>query len=189
MNLVPLHYAAHEGHGGPSYVVSFFSGCMFVIVAFWILRFVYELYRLDGAVGRAYLALPSFHVRRIWLQGGLSGALLTLGKFATIIAVTHLGNSVGNCFAQASMLVSGLWWVFPFFFFESSFGDRLLYGLAGGHAFLFSSTRITYLSIGTSNRGIFRFKEIDGRERILKWLSSACVALTGILWLSYEHAS
>ena len=116
MNLVPLHYAAHEGHGGPSYVVSFFSGCMFVIVAFWISRFVYELYRLDGAVGRAYLALPSFHVRRIWLQGGLSGALLTLGKFATIIAVTHLGNSVGNCFAQASMLVSGLWWVFPFFF-------------------------------------------------------------------------
>ena len=121
MNLVPLHYAAHEGHGGPSYVVSFFSGCMFVIVAFWISRFVYELYRLDGAVGRAYLALPSFHVRRIWLQGGLSGALLTLGKFATIIAVTHLGNSVGNCFAQASMLVSGLWWVFPFFFFREQF--------------------------------------------------------------------
>lgn len=114
MNLVPLHYAAEEGHGGPSYVVSFFSGCMFVIVAFWILRFLFELYRVDGAVGKAYLALPSFHVRRIWLQGGLSGALLTLGKFATIIAVTHLGNSVGNCFAQASMLVSGLWWVFRF---------------------------------------------------------------------------
>ena len=114
MNLVPLHYAAEEGHGGPSYVVSFFSGCMFVIVAFWILRFLFELYRVDGAVGKAYLALPSFHVRRIWLQGGLSGALLTLGKFMTIIAVTHLGNSVGNCFAQASMLVSGLWWVFRF---------------------------------------------------------------------------
>jgi hypothetical protein len=38
-------------------------------------------------------------------------------------------------------------------------------------------------------RGIFRFKEIEGRERITKWLSSACVALSGIMWLSYEHAS
>jgi hypothetical protein len=58
----------------------------------------------------------------------------------------------------------------------------------GGHAFLFSSLHYISLHLPT-NRGIFRFKEIEGRERILKWLSSACVALTGILWLSYEHAS
>ena len=32
------------------------------------------------------------------------------------------------------------------------------------------------------------FKEIEGRDTILKWLLSACVAITGILWLSYEHA-
>lgn len=36
--------------------------------------------------------------------------------------------------------------------------------------------------------GIFRFKEIEGHDRILKWLSSASVAVMGILWLSYEHA-
>ena len=111
MNLVPLHFAAEEGYGGPSYVVSFFSGCMFVIVALWIARFLFELYRLEGAMGKSYRALPSFHVRQMWLQGGLTGLLLSLGKFMTIIAVVHLGNSVGNCFAQASMLVSGLWWV------------------------------------------------------------------------------
>jgi hypothetical protein len=109
MNLVPLHFAAREGYGGPSYVFSFFGGCMFVIIALWIMRFLHELYRHDGAFGKAYRALPSFHLRHIWFQGCLTGMLLCLGKLMTIIAVTHLGNSVGNCFAQASMLVSGLW--------------------------------------------------------------------------------
>ena len=110
MNLVPLHYAAREGHGGPSYVVSFFSGCMFVIVAFWILRFLFEMYRLEGAVGKAYHALPSFHFRQMWLQGGLSGTLWSMGNFFAIISVTHLGQGVGYSSTQASMLVSGLWY-------------------------------------------------------------------------------
>ena len=38
------------------------------------------------------------------------------------------------------------------------------------------------------HRGIFIFKEIIGRDRILWWLASASVAVAGILWLSYEHA-
>jgi hypothetical protein len=116
MNLVPLHFAALEGCGGPSYVISFFGGCMVVIIALWTMRFLRELYRHDYKFGRAYAVLPSFHLRLIWFQGCLSGVLLCLGKFMTIIAVTHLGNSVGNCFAQGSMLVSGLWWVFRFSF-------------------------------------------------------------------------
>lgn len=146
MNLVPLHFAAREGYGGPVYVISFFSGCMIVIVMVWIARFVHELCRHGGDIGKAYHALPSFHLRQIWLQGSMSGMCISGGKFMTIIAVTHLGQGVGNSFVQTSMLVSGLW-------------------------------------------GIFIFKEIEGRERILKWLSSACIAMTGVLWLSYEHSS
>lgn len=146
MNLVPMHYAAIDGYGGPTYVLSFFSGCMFVIIMIWLARLLFELHRHDGNVGKAYHALPSFHYRQIWFHGSMAGLCLSGGKFMTIIAVTHLGQGVGNSFAQTSMLVGGLW-------------------------------------------GIFVFNEIEGRDRILKWLFSACIALTGVLWLSYEHLS
>jgi hypothetical protein len=61
----------------------------------------------------------------------------------------------------------------------------ILYLFGSNTSLLYTRFKIRVLR----NRGIFRFKEIEGRERILKWLSSACVALTGIMWLSYEHAS
>jgi len=35
--------------------------------------------------------------------------------------------------------------------------------------------------------GVFYFHEIRGRETVLKWFASAAVAVTGIIWLSYEH--
>jgi glucose uptake protein GlcU len=145
-SMIPLHFAALDGYGGPSYVVSYCCGSMLVTVAIWILRLLFELYRHDFSLFEAYSALPSFHIRQMWVVGGLSGTLWSIGNFFSIIAVTHLGQGVGYSFTQASILVSGLW-------------------------------------------GIFRFKEIEGRGRIIKWLSSACIALTGIMWLSYEHAS
>ena len=108
-NLVPLHYASQEGFGGPSYVISFACGSMIVTIGLWVLRYMYELYRLDGAVVKAFHALPSFYIRQMWLQGLLSGLLYSLGNFMSIIAVTHLGQGVGYSFTQTSMLVSGLW--------------------------------------------------------------------------------
>lgn len=143
-NMIPLHFAAHNGYGGPSYVVSFACGSVLVTIAIWVLRFLYELHRHDGDASKAYHALPSFYIRQMWLQGSLAGILYSAGNFMCIISVTYLGQGVGYSFTQASMLISGLW-------------------------------------------GIFRFKEIEGRDRIAKWLSSASIAVAGILWLSYEH--
>lgn len=145
-NMIPLHFAAHGGYGGPSYVISFACGSMLVTLGLWVLRFFYEMYRLDGSIIKAYHALPSFYLKQMWLLGGMSGLLYSGGNFMCIISVTFLGQGVGYSFTQASMLVSGLW-------------------------------------------GIFCFKEIEGRGKILKWLLSASLAVTGILWLSYEHAS
>ena len=34
--------------------------------------------------------------------------------------------------------------------------------------------------------GIFFFKEIKGADTIIKWVISACITVTGILWLTYE---
>jgi hypothetical protein len=110
-SMIPLHFAAAEGYGGPSYVISFCCGSMAVTIALWMMRFLFELYRLEGAIGKAYHALPSFHTRQMWLQGCLSGVLWSVGNFFAIISVTHLGQGVGYSFTQASMLVGGLWYV------------------------------------------------------------------------------
>ena len=113
-NLVPLHYAALEGFGGPMYVISFACGSMIVTIALWVIRFMFELYRLDGAVVKAYHSLPSLYIRQMWMPGTLSGILWSAGNFMSIIAVTFLGQGVGYSFTQASMLISGLWGIFYF---------------------------------------------------------------------------
>mmetsp|Transcript_4814 Transcript_4814/g.6633 ORF Transcript_4814/g.6633 Transcript_4814/m.6633 type:complete len:414 (+) Transcript_4814:140-1381(+) len=113
-NLVPLHYASHEGFGGPMYVISFACGSMLVTIALWVIRFLFELYRLDGAVLKAFHALPPLHIRQMWIPGTLSGILWSAGNFMCIISVTFLGQGVGYSFTQASMLISGLWGIFYF---------------------------------------------------------------------------
>jgi hypothetical protein len=35
--------------------------------------------------------------------------------------------------------------------------------------------------------GVFYFKEIQGRETIAKWFTSAAITIVGIIWLSYQH--
>ena len=72
-NLIPLHYAAHNGYGGPSYVISFASGSMIITGVCWVMRLLFELYQLDGAIAKAYHALPSFYVRQIGFPCFLSG--------------------------------------------------------------------------------------------------------------------
>ena len=113
-NLVPLHFAAQAGYGGPSYVISFACGSLIVTFSLWTIRFCYEAYRLDCDIGAAYNALPSFHIRQMWFQGMLSGFLYSMGNFMSIISVTYLGQGVGYSFTQFSMLVSGLWGIFKF---------------------------------------------------------------------------
>ena len=108
-NMIPLHYAAREGYGGPSYVISFSCGSLIVTIALWAMRFLYKLYRHDGDVTKAYRALPPFHVREMWLLGSISGLIYSCGNFMCIIAVTYLGQGVGYSFTQSSMLISGLW--------------------------------------------------------------------------------
>lgn len=58
---------------------------------------------------------------------------------------------------------------------------------------------VTYLGQGTGYSftqmqlfvsglwGVFYFKEIHGTETVIKWFTSALIAIAGIVWLSYEH--
>ncbi len=93
---------------------------------------------------QAYNALPSLHLREMWLAGLLSGGFYSLGNLCGILAVTSLGQGVGYSLCQTQMLVSGVW-------------------------------------------GIFFFGEVQGIDRISKWLCSSVLTVAGILWLSYEH--
>lgn len=113
-NLIPLHFASQAGYGGPSYVISFACGSLIITVCLWILRFLYELYEVDGEFYSAIDGLPSFYIRQMWFPGMLCGFLYSLGNFTSIIAVTFLGQGVGYSFTQFSMLVSGLWGIFLF---------------------------------------------------------------------------
>ena len=145
-NLIPLHYAAQEGFGGASYLISYATGSLIVNVVLWICLAMYYLYEKKCSVREAYECLPSFYVRELGCAGVMAGILYSLGNFASIMAVSYLGQGVGYSFCQTSILVSGLW-------------------------------------------GIFYFKEITGRETIIKWFLSALVTVLGIIWLSYEHES
>jgi glucose uptake protein GlcU len=48
----------------------------------------------------AFASLPSFHVRKMWLQGGTSGLLWSIGNFFSMISVRDLGEGVGYSVIQ-----------------------------------------------------------------------------------------
>lgn len=113
-SMIPLHYASQQGFHGAGYLISFSTGAMLVTVLMWISRYFYNLYCWDFDKTQAYNALPSLHIREMWLAGFLSGSLYSLGNFCSIMAVTSLGQAVGYSFVQAAMLVSGIWGIFYF---------------------------------------------------------------------------
>ena len=98
---------------GRGYVISFAIGASVVTLSLWFIRYSYYLGRSRSVI-KAYEELPSLHVRTLWLAGGISGALWSIGNFFSILSVEHLGEGVGYSVIQAAMLVSGLWGIFWF---------------------------------------------------------------------------
>lgn len=141
---IPLHYASKEGYHGAGYLISYSTGSMLITIIMWLMRYIYNLYCWDFDRIQAYNALPSFHLREMWLAGLLAGGFYSLGNLCSIMAVTSLGQGVGFSLCQTQMLVSGVW-------------------------------------------GIFFFGEVQGFNRIFKWLLSSVLTVVGILWLSNEH--
>jgi glucose uptake protein GlcU len=129
----PMAYAPPEARG-TRYLASFAIGSSLVNFGMWVLRYlcaVRVLYRdqlrMGGGAGggfapvrpavvplllAAYHALPSFHLRIMWLPGGLAGLLWSIGNFFSLISVFYLGEGVGYPLVQTSILISGLWGLF-----------------------------------------------------------------------------
>ena len=104
---------AKANTSGTGYLISFAIGAAIVTIALWIMRFVYHWSRL-GSASDAFQALPSFHIRVMWLPGCTAGALWSIGNFFSLISVMYLGEGVGYSVTQSAMLVSGLWGIFYF---------------------------------------------------------------------------
>ena len=107
--LVPMHYAKKSTEG-LSYVISFSIGATTVLIIGWILRFAYNVVLAQSFTG-AVQALPSLHIRCMWLPGSIAGLLWSLGNLSSILSVEYLGEGVGYSIVQAQMIVAGLWGV------------------------------------------------------------------------------
>lgn len=95
------------------YVISFAIGASLVTLCLWIALYIYKLQRLRSFTV-AYHSLPGFHITRMWLAGGTSGLLWSIGNFFSILSVKYLGEAVGYSVVQAAMIFSGLWGIFYF---------------------------------------------------------------------------
>ena len=88
---------------GVGYLMSFAIGATLVTMSLWLLRFVYHWTKLNDAKA-AYQALPSMHLKEMWLPGCFSGLLWSFGNFFSFISVYYLGQGVGYSVTQAAML-------------------------------------------------------------------------------------
>ena len=115
-SLIPLHYAAEEGFGGAKYFPSMGVGAMIANTIMWIVLYAACLCRgfASGKTPRDCLKddMPKWHFRVLWLPALSAGLMLSLAMFSTILAITYLGQGVGNSIVQSKILVSGLWGIF-----------------------------------------------------------------------------
>lgn len=112
-SLIPLHYAKDEGYGGANYVISMASGSFVSNVLLWICLLAYNaIVHKAHTVWEALETMPSWHFRQLWRPGFSAGILLSVAMFGSIIAVTYLGQGVGNSLVQTKILIGGLWGIF-----------------------------------------------------------------------------
>lgn len=110
--LVPMHYAGDDADG-LIYVISFGIGALTVLIFGWFLLLCYYAWT-EKSFRNGFAALPSFHVRTLWLSGGLAGLSWSVGNIGGIMAVDYLGQGVGFSSTQSALIVSGLWGIYWF---------------------------------------------------------------------------
>lgn len=110
--LAPMKFCRSDTKG-THYLMSFSIGASIVTVSLWLCRYLFHVSR-QRSFSKAYHALPSFHFRVMWLAGGVSGLLWSIGNFFSLLSVFYLGEGVGYPLVQTAILVSGLWGIFYF---------------------------------------------------------------------------
>ena len=150
MNLIPLHYALRtEGMTSAGYIISYGGGSLIVNIALWLILFGYYMYQKKGVWQDVIDALPDLYLGELFFPGLMAGMLYSLGNFASIIAVAHLGQGTGYSICQMQLFVSGLWGVF---YFKEIKGKETIYKwfLSAAIAVI-GITWLSYEHVGQSN--------------------------------------
>mmetsp|Transcript_20241 Transcript_20241/g.26110 ORF Transcript_20241/g.26110 Transcript_20241/m.26110 type:complete len:425 (+) Transcript_20241:146-1420(+) len=110
--LIPLHYAKAHGFGGAHYMISFSTGALIALVSLWLLFF---LSRFQTSIWQTYQTqMPDWHFQQLAVPGVCAGVLIFVAMFSSILAVSSLGQGIGNSVVQLKILISGLWGIFYF---------------------------------------------------------------------------
>lgn len=100
--MVPMKWAPDNARGS-CFLISFAIGAATVNASLWIIRGLYLSYTL-GSLSEGYRALPSLHLKKMWMYGATCGILWSIGNFFSILSVEFLGEGVGYSVVQASIL-------------------------------------------------------------------------------------
>lgn len=111
-SLIPLHYAKGEGFGGANYIISMSTGAFLANCLLWLCYFLYNVWASKAPLREAWKDMPRIYFKELWFPGFLAGLLLSIAMFGSILAVTYLGQGVGNSLVQTKILISGLWGIF-----------------------------------------------------------------------------
>ena len=110
--MAPMKWCKSDTQG-TGYLMSFSMGASIITLCLWLIRYLCNVSHYKSFT-RAYQSLPPFHLDVMWLPGGTSGLLWSIGNFFSLISVLNLGEGVGYPLSQTSILVSGLWGIFYF---------------------------------------------------------------------------
>jgi hypothetical protein len=124
-SLIPMHFARRSGSwGGVNYLMSFSTGGMLSLFSIWGIYYVVVLInvcRQKAAAGvpdstvtshscmyyfkEAASKMPSLHWSQLWKPGLASGLLNAAAMVGSVLAVTYLGQGVGNSVIQCKIIV------------------------------------------------------------------------------------
>ena len=113
-SLIPMHFAKAHGCFGFSFILSFGSGSLAANIALWVLYLIYVQNTEGTTLMGAWAMMPPLYLKELWFRGLLAGILITVAMFSSIVAISFLGQGVGNSLVQTKILISGLWGIFWF---------------------------------------------------------------------------
>ena len=125
-SLIPMHFAKRAGSWvGVNYLISFATGGMLSCFSIWIIYYVVVLVNVcrhrssskstDATelsccsctyyLKEAACKMPSLYWGKLWKPGIASGLLNAIGMVGSVLAVTYLGQGVGNSVIQCKIIV------------------------------------------------------------------------------------
>jgi hypothetical protein len=131
-SLIPMHFAKRTGDwGGFNYLISYSTGAMLSCFSIWIIYYVVLLIRIyrtrtltntnttatattDASSSsssciyyfqQAASKMPDIYWEQLWKSGLAAGLLNAIGMIGSVIAVTYLGQGVGNSVIQCKIIV------------------------------------------------------------------------------------